>query len=338
MPNKQRSRRGIPLRVVVTTPFLVLLAGTVGLTGWLLIDNGLRAANQMSGTFSSEAGDRVRDYVSRYLETAHLVNDLNADAVLQGELGDWGSDKLGRHFWHQLQRFPELSFVFLGTRHGGAAGAGRLEDGTIVVDTTPADPELGLVRGTRREFRVIGRGGRGEQIRATESFDARERPWYRAAVERGGPVWSEVYSFFRDGETLAIAASRPVYDPSGELWGVLAVDLSLDRIGDFLRGIDAAERGQVFVMEPSGALVATSTGEPVMRRAPDGAVVRRLGTESAVRRRSPRPRGRWPRGPAIASTPPGERSRSPSSSMANASSFGRRASTILGASTGGSSP
>jgi len=251
----RQGRGGIPLRLLVTAPFLLLLAGTVGLTGWLLILNGLRAADEITAELSREVGRRVEDYLVRYLEEAHLVNDLNADAVLQGELSDWGSDALGRHFWYQLQRFENLSFVFLGTRHGGAAGAGRVGE-RVVVDTTDVDPTLGLVAGVRREYLALEGGGRGEALQATDGFDATRRPWFTRAVEKGGPVWSEVYRFARDETVLAIAASRPVYEPGGELWGVLGVDLELGEIGGFLASI--ADPGEVSVFESDGSLIATS--------------------------------------------------------------------------------
>lgn len=255
MPSPFRPGRGIPLRLLVTPLILLLLAGTVGLTGWLLIRNGLEAADEITVELSREVGRRVEDYLASYLGEAHLVNDLNADAVLQGELRDWGSDSLSRHFWHQLQRFEHLSFVFLGTRHGGAAGAGRVGD-RITVDTTDVD-ERGLVAGTRREFVALPGGGRGRELPSVEGFDARERPWFSKARERGGPVWSEVYRFARDENVLAIAASRPVYEPSGELWGVLGVDLELSEIGRYLRTI--SDPGEVYVFEPDGSLIATSS-------------------------------------------------------------------------------
>jgi len=265
MQSTSRPGRGVPLRLLVTTPILLLLAGTVGLTGWLLVRNGLKAADEITAELSREVGRRVDDYLDGYLGEAHLVNDLNADTVLQGEIRDWGSDALGRHFWHQLQRFENLSFVFLATRHGGAAGAGRVGD-QIIVDSTQVDAR-GLVAGFRREFVALDGGARGDELATIEDFDARERPWFVKARDRGGPVWSEVYRFARDENTLAIAASRPVYEPGGELWGVLGVDLELSEIGKFLKTI--SDPGEVFVFEPDGSLIATSYDGPTEGSAGD---------------------------------------------------------------------
>jgi signal transduction histidine kinase/ActR/RegA family two-component response regulator len=117
-----------------------------------------------------------------------------------------------------------------------------------VVDTTPADPLQGLLAGPRREFRAGPGGERGALLRETPGFDARERPWYRAAVARGGPVWSEVYPFFAEG-TLAIAASEPVYGAGGEPVAVVGADLALGRIGEFLRGLRIGDHGRTFIVE-----------------------------------------------------------------------------------------
>ena len=60
-----------------------------------------------------------------------------------------------------------IAFLFLGTPQGGAAGAGILEDGTAVVDSTDSLPGRGLVAlsgkvsasvtiGSRRRHSLVG--------------------------------------------------------------------------------------------------------------------------------------------------------------------------------------
>ena len=116
-----------PLRLLVTPPILLLLAGTVGLTGWLLIRNGLKAADEITVELSREVGSRVEDYLVSYLGEAHLVNDLNADAVLQGELGDWGSDSLKSPLLAPTPalRAPELRLPRHPPRWGGGCRSSR---------------------------------------------------------------------------------------------------------------------------------------------------------------------------------------------------------------------
>jgi len=253
-------RRGVPLRLLLTASFVSLLVAAVGITGWLLIRNSRRGVESLGAQLRRELTGHVHEFVTAYLETPHRINRINADLIRRGLLDPRDSEALGRHFFHQLGEFETVSFVFLGAPGGGAAGAGRTADGVTVVDTTPADPLEGLLAGPRLEFRAGAGGERGGLLRSTPGFDARRRPWYRAAVERGGPVWSEVYPFFAEG-TLAVAASQPVEGPGGEPAAVLGADLALGRIGEFLRGLRVGEHGHVFVVERSGLLIATSAAE-----------------------------------------------------------------------------
>ncbi len=57
-------------------------------------------------------------------------------------------------------------------------------------------------------------------------YDPRTRPWYRAAVDGGGPTWTDAYVFSSSGK-LGVTYAQPLYDRSGVLWAVLGVDLSL---------------------------------------------------------------------------------------------------------------
>jgi signal transduction histidine kinase len=60
---------------------------------------------------------------------------------------------------------------------------------------------------------------------------------------------------------MAVTASQPVYDSEQNLMGVVAVDLFLSHLGNFLTGLDVGQTGQSFILERSGLLIASSTGE-----------------------------------------------------------------------------
>ena len=103
-------------------------------------------------------------------------------------------------------------------------------------------------------------GNPDQLLASVPDFDARTRDWYQKAVENQRPSWSEVYILFT-GQDLAVAASEPVYTPSGELLGVVSVDIFVSHLTSFLQEIEISENGQSFIFEPSGELVAISTGE-----------------------------------------------------------------------------
>lgn len=255
-------------------PLLLQIALAVGLTGWFSLAQGQRAVGEVVERLRSEINRRVHDYLTSYLETAHLVNGFAARAIELGELNDHDPVALGSNFFHQLQHFETLAFMFYGSAAGGAAGAGRRAGGTLTVDATEFDVERGLLPGKRSEWSADAGGGPGRLLEVRSGFDGRKRPWFTAAIEARGPAWSAVFPIFA-GNELAIAASQPLYHPSGVLRGVVAVDLLLAGIDRFLRTLDIGETGSTFILERSGLLVASSSGERLLVHAPDGTSLER---------------------------------------------------------------
>ncbi|MEM7585735.1 MAG: ATP-binding protein [Acidobacteriota bacterium] len=248
----------LPLGVVLVVPFVLQLAAVVGWTGWLSIRQGRQAVDEVTRQLRTELSIHIREYVERYLSAPHLINELNADAIALGQLDVKDPLDLGRHFSRQFDQFPTAGFIFFGSHLGGAAGAGRYLDGTRTVDHTDLDPARGLISGTRYEFLAGPDGERLEPLRADPGFDARQRPWFTAAQQAEGPIWSAIYPLFAEN-ALAMAASRPVFGEAGELMGVLAVDLRLAGINEFLRDLEIGRTGETFILERSGLLVASST-------------------------------------------------------------------------------
>ncbi len=261
----------LPLRAVLLVPFLLQLFIAVALVGWLSLRNGREAVEQVTWHLRSEITARIEQYVAAHLESAWQINQQTAAAIELGELGSHHPTALGQHFHRQLAIQPEPSFAFWASAAGGAAGAGRIADGTIVVDSTDLDSQLGLIAGTRTEYRADATGRPGELLKSTPGFDARQRPWFRAAVAAGGPTWSAVYTFFAE-DSLAIAASQPLYNQTGQLLGVLGVDLTLARVNQFLRGLKIGRSGQTYILERSGELIASSADDASLVRPAKGMV------------------------------------------------------------------
>jgi len=71
----------------------------------------------------------------------------------------------------------------------------------------------------------------------------------------------------------------PIYNQTGSLQGVLAIDLTLSQISDFLKKIKISPSGQVFAIERSGEIVASSTDELPFVTTKDGQK-RLLATQS----------------------------------------------------------
>jgi signal transduction histidine kinase len=98
-------------------------------------------------------------------------------------------------------------------------------------------------------------------------YDARQRPWYKAAMaafrDQTLPeaqaaassliAWTGVYSLFTT-KAASISAAVAARDPSGEIL-IVSYDLPLDEIAQFTRSVRPSPRGMMFVLTDDGRLL-----------------------------------------------------------------------------------
>jgi two-component system sensor histidine kinase ChiS len=247
----------VPLRVILVVPFVLQILGAVGLVGWLSLRNGQHAINDVTTQLRSEISARIQQHFHNYLATPLLINQLNVDAIRLGQLDVKNERELERHFFRQAQRFPGVGYIYFGNNHGEFIGVARLDDGTLQIQVSDK-----TTNGKGHRYATNAQGDRTKRLRITStSFDSRKRPWYKNAAQTGKPTWSEIYPFFSEPK-LTITASQPIYTKNGVLDGVIASDLIVSQVSEFLRSLKIGKRGQTFIIERSGLLVASSTPEP----------------------------------------------------------------------------
>ncbi|NES02352.1 MAG: response regulator [Okeania sp. SIO2F4] len=242
------------LRIVLIIPFILQILTAVGLVGYLSFKNGEKAVNKLAFELQDEITYRVEDHIKDYLEYPHIITQSNINAFQLEQLNVNNMAALEQHFWKQVQLFESVrSIYFAGNPEiGEYAFARREPDGTFVVKDFINFP-------MRNTFAIDDRGQRTQLVNS-KPFYPRQRPWYITAVEAGYPTWGKVYNFTDDG-ILGITFSAPIQDNSGNFQGVLAIDLILSLISDFLRELTISPSGQVFLIEPSGYLIGSSTSE-----------------------------------------------------------------------------
>ena len=245
----------LSLRVVFVVPFLLQIFASVGLTGWLSFRNGSNAVNDLATQLRVELSNRILQELNTYLETPHIVNQINVDTLKMGLINLNNTSLMERYLWNQLKQFKTTSYIGIGLQNGYYIGANRNDDGTIEFDIVDQ-----RTAGKFEKWLTNNQGDRSQLLSVRENYDPRVRPWYKAGVKAGKPVWSEIYAYF-GSRVLVISANQPIYNQKKQLLGVASTDLTLERISQFLNGLKIGKTGQTFVMEKNGYLVATSTLE-----------------------------------------------------------------------------
>lgn len=266
----EKTALSVPLYVILVVPFVLQICLAVGLVSWLSLRQGHQAVNQLATQLQQSVGENLLSHLQTHLSTPHQVNKINAAAIEQRILDIKNPATLERYFWQQLQDFPSVSYVYFGNSQGGYIGAGRQDDGSLAIEATEK-----FVSGDFYIYSTDNQGNRADVLKVSPDYDSRRRPWYTAPVAVGGATWSEIYPLFAE-LTLGIAASQPVYDQKGNLLGVLATELVLSQLGDFLASLQIGNNGHIFIIEPSGEIVASSTKEPPFIINPDRTGAKRL--------------------------------------------------------------
>jgi signal transduction histidine kinase/CheY-like chemotaxis protein len=250
----------LPLRAVLILPFVLQIAGAVGLVGYLSFKNGQQAVNNLASQLMSEVSLRVEQNLQVYLTTPHQINQSKLDAVKLGmlnmnnDLTPWE-----KYLWRQVQLYPYINFTSVANAQGEYRTGEKLSDGLLMLNAVEQSTGLNFY-----SYHTDRKGDRTTIATIVKSFDIRQHPSYLDAAKAGKPTWSSVYVSFLE-PTLIVSALQPVYDDRSRLEGVLIAALRLDHIGKFLNSLKIGKSGQAFIIDRQGTLLATSTSEKPFR-------------------------------------------------------------------------
>ncbi|MEO8248260.1 MAG: diguanylate cyclase [Burkholderiales bacterium] len=255
----------LPLRWALIVPYVALvlmLALVVGLLSYRAAD---RAVSVVLDHLLEEVAGRIGQAVDRHvvgsgaaLEAA-FPDGLAAPTDIETEL-----PALRTRFWTATSlHIDPNNYVYYGNTAGQAFGLFRhsLQEAELRVKLNPDEK--------RKIYRFRGIAGDLKLEREEERlFDPRERPWYKAGQTNKADTWTSVYIDFGTRELVATRARR-VLDAGGNFAGVVASDMSLKQLNQFVRNLKVSPHGIAFILEPNGDLIASSVS-PNVETSADG--------------------------------------------------------------------
>lgn len=257
---------------VVGVPLVLGVAGVAAAVG----PSAVRAVESASVRLHRETGRRVLAELRPVLDAPHAANEANAELLRSG--GGRADDEVRRHLFRQLQTQPDVGYLQIGWEaDGGFVGVERAGSGFVTEVSDAARTGKGV-------YALDATGEPTGPARAfVAGYDARTRPWYRAAVAAGKPTWSDIYQFSaHDRVRLGITAVQP-FTEGGRRAAVLGADLVLSQLSEVLGRHPPGDGSVLALVERDGALVASSRGEPFRTQA-DGTALRvdAASTDDAV--------------------------------------------------------
>jgi signal transduction histidine kinase/CheY-like chemotaxis protein len=273
--------QGLSLRSVVVLPFMIQIVGTVGLVGYLSFKSGQQSVKDLADRLEIEIANRVDKETSNFLDTPHLVNQVLLSTIYSEKLNLANKQDLEKFFFNQIKDHGIVHYLFYVDNLGNFTGVQKLDNGQFIVKSK--DNSTGE---NRNIYELNEKGQRGKLIKSAK-FDMQEYFLFdqpkdlnkKANNERvNRSIWSEV-SLSSSVLALELKAGTAVYKQSGEIQGVLGVEIFLTQISQFLRNLNVSKSGNSLIIERSGAVIASSTAEPPYIKK-DNEQVRLLITES----------------------------------------------------------
>ncbi|PSB01298.1 ATP-binding protein [Merismopedia glauca] len=245
----------VSLQSLLVVPFVLQITLAGGLTAYIALSYSYQSTTELSQKLMQEMLARIEQNLTLYLSFPHQIVETNALAINLKQIDLNNLDQLEDYFYRQTKIYPQIAFSGIGLENRENIGAERTTDGKLTIRVSGKATNYEL-----RTYTTDIQGKRLKIINIGKNFNPRIRPWYRSAVIAGKPVWGPIYPHVT-GITSYLGASAPIYDRKKQLQGVVLVNFNLQQLGKFLSSLKIGKTGQSFIMEASGNLVATSTGE-----------------------------------------------------------------------------
>jgi adenylate cyclase len=161
-----------------------------------------------------------------------------------------------------LANLSQISMFYVADTQGNFLMVQKMPDGsnnTKIIDRTQ--------KGTQATW--IRRDPSGNEIAVEktidDSYDPRNRPWYVGAVKSRKVYWTDFYIFFTD-QKYGITVAIPIIGHDGQVLGVLGLDITLQKISEFLETLKIGENGRAIIVDENGRLVAHPEIQKMVKR------------------------------------------------------------------------
>jgi C4-dicarboxylate-specific signal transduction histidine kinase len=211
-------------------------------------------ARQLMQEVSRHAIDRSEQFLEPARVTASLTRRLADSDILA--VND--PELLERWFFEEMRIYPWFSGIYF----GGADG------GFVYVKREAADKKnraaflTKIVRirdgGASREVEFISRTNNFETLSRrmdpNDSFDPRERPWFKLAQTKKKIQWTDPYIFFTSRQP-GVSATIGAYEED-KFRGAIGVDIEIGQLSSFLGGLQIGKEGSAFILNRNGDVIA----------------------------------------------------------------------------------
>lgn len=258
--DKNGCRKKISITHALLLTFIPLLALSIVFILFIIRDASQKSLYSVAKETMSRNLDWTERYVGSMVAPAQEIGSYishhiyNKDAVALDDLA------LSDVMLERLKYSPHLYSLYVGRPDGSFVLAGwrprkighveewwlyihriRVDNGQRVCTETWVNPEDFSDRHTQKMM--------------DDPYDPRVRPWYRKVAAEARDSWTAPYIFYTT-QKAGITFASPVFDPSGEIQGIVGVDLRLETLAKFLDENKFSSHSVSFIFTDQGDILS----------------------------------------------------------------------------------
>lgn len=255
----------IPLRWLLVIPFVLQTVGTTALVGYFSYRSGQQAVENLASQLLRQTSERVSDRLSSYLQPSQQVVASNYFMAKQGILNLNNREQLRQQLWQQINSNPLIPTTGFWSVQGNALTYVRIsteQEKIIAEKITEKRTPIGTIylneiSSNQRRYYQVDSQGKPQKLVYKFNDDFRKLAWYLRAKIRNRQHWIPVF-VGRLSAALETMTVAPVYNADGSFQGIFTANYFLFNFSTFLNQLHFSPKGQVFIVDRSGNLIATS--------------------------------------------------------------------------------
>ena len=256
---------GIYIVVIFTGLLIVTVAGIISIVYFQSKSAAMEDAKKRFRSSSVTVTEKTWNYLNAAEHLTEQATQVfnSPDIKLQLE-----SDE-SRYLLKALSIYKQIDLFYYGNEKGDFLQAGDFADLYAKV----------IHRKENRAYTIFhyytpdGKRIIKEKTVEDSGYDPRKRPWYIGAKQTKKTFWTEPYIFFatkKPGITVAI----PIFRSDGKSEGVVAADITLNGLSDFLHNLGLKKSTLAFISDKKGKLIAFSGKKKIVCK--DGGRIRSI--------------------------------------------------------------
>jgi len=245
----------LSIKLFLVMAIIILMSTSitfVTLSSYLNTKNVLsQHAKDIMENIASFSIDKSENHILPAGDAASLTKGLATNEVVSSE----NRNRMEKYFFEQLLVNSQFSGIYYGNENGEFLMVSRISRKEKIKYLTKS---IVIENGERKvllKYSDINMKPLKIEETFEDKYDPRVRPWYKKAKSKGSLIWTEPYIFFTS-QKPGITTANAVTDHSGNLKGVVGVDIEIDELSDFLAKLKIGKTGKAFIITDENRIIA----------------------------------------------------------------------------------